>query len=213
MKPSFKKSGFNFLPVIIHEGGKRETVHGEPLATAATARKYAALHIADLQKARTSPATGPKLLGPAQTGKAPRQTAPHTVTLDTAQRLFVIPCGGGFSCLGFDVERRQTAAICKELNRPAPVAVPGTLEAWAEHEAAIKAAKDSGKRLKCGLHPRLIGLEGKRVECTLYGEKVRFIVGKSTGFIPCHLQIERRGNTGGAGISEEAELGSVKVLS
>lgn len=192
MKPSFKKSGFNFLPVIIHKDGRRETVHGEPLATAATARKYAALHIADRLRAR--------------------KPAP-AISTDQKTRLFSIPCGGGFSFLGFDIERRQTAAICKELNRPAPVAAPGTLEAWAEHEAAIEAARQTGKRLTCGLHPRLIGLEGKRVECTIYGEKVRFIVGKSTGFIPCHLQIERRGNTGGGGISEAAELGSIKILS
>jgi hypothetical protein len=192
MKPSFKKSGFNFLPVIIHEGGRRETLsEGGPVCTRAAAIKYARLHIADLQR-----------------GKA-RQT----VTINEGQRLFVIPCGGGFSCLGFDVERRKTAAICKELNRTAPVAAPGTLDAYGEYGQALQAAKDSGKRLKCGLHPRLIGLEGKRVECTLYGEKVRFIVGKSTGFIPCHLQIERRGNTGGGWISEASELGSIKILS
>lgn len=47
MRPSYKKSGFNFLPVIIHENGRRETLNGEPLANIKTAKYYARLEIAD----------------------------------------------------------------------------------------------------------------------------------------------------------------------
>lgn len=49
------------------------------------------------------------------------------------------------------------------------------------------------------LTPQLIGLEGWRVEVTTDGggTKWRFIVGKSTGWRPCHLEISRRGARGG----------------
>ena len=30
----------------------------------------------------------------------------NDITLNTESRLFIIPCGGGFSCLGFDVANR-----------------------------------------------------------------------------------------------------------
>ena len=49
-----------------------------------------------------------------------------------------------------------------------------------------------------GLSPQLVGLEGWRVEVvTDYNEKRRFIVGKSTGWRPCHLEISRRDSYGG----------------
>ncbi len=52
------------------------------------------------------------------------------------------------------------------------------------------------------LSPQLIGLEGWRVEVTTeYGETRRFIVGRSTGWIPIHLEIPRRDSTGGGGAS------------
>ena len=41
------------------------------------------------------------------------------------------------------------------------------------------------------LSPQLIGLEGWRVEAVdIHGERRRFIVGKSTGWRPCHLEIK-----------------------
>jgi hypothetical protein len=45
MKASYIKTGFNYIPAIIHPGGRRETLHGEPLATPAKARFYARLEI------------------------------------------------------------------------------------------------------------------------------------------------------------------------
>lgn len=53
-------------------------------------------------------------------------------------------------------------------------------------------------RSDASLSPQLMGLEGWRVEVvTDYGERRRFIVGKSTGWIPCHLEISRRSAFGG----------------
>ena len=49
-----------------------------------------------------------------------------------------------------------------------------------------------------GLSPQLVGLEGWRVEVeTDYGEKRRFIVGRSTGWRPCSLEIARINSMGG----------------
>lgn len=61
------------------------------------------------------------------------------------------------------------------------------------------------------LTPQLTGLEGWRVEVvTTYGETRRFIVGKSTGWKPCHLEIARRDSTGGGGA--EKVYASIKTL-
>lgn len=55
-------------------------------------------------------------------------------------------------------------------------------------------------RSDAGLTPQLVGLEGWRVEVvTTYGETRRFYVGRSTGWVPCHIEIARRDSTGGMG--------------
>ncbi len=61
------------------------------------------------------------------------------------------------------------------------------------------------------LSPQLLGLEGWRVEVkTTYGETRRFIVGRSTGWRPCHIEVKRRTSFGGVGAEREYE--SVKRL-
>ena len=62
-----------------------------------------------------------------------------------------------------------------------------------------------------GLTTQLVGLEGWRVEVeTTYGETRRFIVGKSTGWRPCHLEIHNRASSGGG--SSERTYQSVRKL-
>ena len=62
-----------------------------------------------------------------------------------------------------------------------------------------------------GLTKQLVGLEGKRVEVVdNYGEKRRFIVGRSTGWRPCH--IERKLRTSHGGFSADAGYASVRVI-
>ncbi len=143
-------------------------------------------------------------------------TSPRAVTVNTDQRLFVIPCGDGFSCLGFDVCHDWTGKIAAELNRAdlAPVeSERGTLAAYARYSEATEAAHASGRRLSCMLTPQLTGLEGKRVEVVdAYGEVRRFIVGRSTGWLPIHLEIESRRDTGGGGVTG-APFRSVRVVS
>ena len=66
-------------------------------------------------------------------------------------------------------------------------------------------------RSDAGLTPQLAGLEGWRVEVvTTYGETRRFIVGRSSGWVPCHIEIKRRDSLGGTGA--EREYASVRKI-
>lgn len=47
----------------------------------------------------------------------------------------------------------------------------------------------------------LRGLEGYRVEATHYGERIRFQVGMSTGWKPCHLRLHNVRSIGGDAIT------------
>lgn len=141
------------------------------------------------------------------------------VTINAEQRLFVIPCDGGYSCLGFDVCETRTVALARELaslgvSIPQP-AILGTLERYQQYRAlctiAAEKNRETGWRSKSELQPKLIGLEGKWVECRFEGGEVRrFYVGKSTGFIPCHLEIKTKMSSGGMAVCGEVE--TVKVL-
>src|SRR5688500_17969008 len=66
-------------------------------------------------------------------------------------------------------------------------------------------------RSNAGLTPQLIGLEGKRVEVVdQYGNTRRFIVSRSSGWIPCHIEMKPR--TSGYGYPAYGPYQSVKVL-
>lgn len=61
------------------------------------------------------------------------------------------------------------------------------------------------------LTPQLTGLEGWRVEVvTTYGETRRFIVSRSTGWRPCHIEVKLRTSSGGFGADKE--YASVRTL-
>jgi hypothetical protein len=75
----------------------------------------------------------------------------------------------------------------------------------------VSRAEKTGERSCAELSPQLIGLEGHRVEVTpMQGDNRRFIVGKSTGPIPCHLEIKRRDSSGG--VPADREYKWVKAL-
>ena len=62
-----------------------------------------------------------------------------------------------------------------------------------------------------GLSLQLRGKEGYRVEVvTDYDETRRFIVGRSTGWRPCHIEVNNRRSLGGPGA--ESSYKSVRVL-
>lgn len=141
------------------------------------------------------------------------------VTVNVRQELYVIPTiEGGYSCLGFDVADKWARAACAEMNRPElmPQNKPGTLEHYKENATIMDVAYGfnglTGHRFAYALTPQLVGLENKRVEVVdRYGEKRRFYVGKSSGFIPCHLEIAKRNSTGGPAVMG-APFKSVKVV-
>lgn len=62
------------------------------------------------------------------------------------------------------------------------------------------------------LSPQLSGFEGYRVEVvdTPGDTPRRFIVGRSTGWRPCHIEVARRNSHGGMAASKE--YASVRVL-
>lgn len=67
-------------------------------------------------------------------------------------------------------------------------------------------------RSKAGLSPQLLGLEGWRieVESEMTGERRRFIVGRSTGWVPCHVELPKR--TSRSGVSASWKYKSVRAL-
>ena len=151
----------------------------------------------------------------------PFAPAPKVVTVNAAQRLYVIPEGHGFSCLGFDVviaRRNAVVEWLRQAGKPVDGLISGergSLEAYASYTRTLNRAavycRDSGKRCPCELTPQLLGLEGQRVEVTdSDGQRRRFRVGKSTGWMPCHLEIYRR-NIGGPAVMG-APFQSVRVL-
>jgi hypothetical protein len=139
------------------------------------------------------------------------------VTKNNSQQLYVIPCGkNAFSCLGYDVLIDKRNSLAAELNRQDLTnASRGTLKAYNEYLTLIDIAKQksaSGWKSQTGLTKQLIGLEGKRVEVvTASGTTKRFYVGKSTGWVPCHLEIARKNSTGGGAVYD-APFKSVKVI-
>lgn len=139
------------------------------------------------------------------------------VSLNKKQKLYVFSHDKYVSYLGFDVCIKRRDALAVELNRPdLTTAKRGTLKAYKEYENLTELARlknaQTGWRSSSELTPELVGLEGKRVEVvTSWGEKNRFIVGKSTGFIPCHLEIKKRNSSGGSPVCG-SPFQSVKVL-
>lgn len=130
------------------------------------------------------------------------------------QRLFVMKCGDGFTCYGFDVLDRKGRALSAELGVTWKQR-KGTIKAFTAYNYLLNVAraenKATGKRFTYELTKQLIGLEGCRVEVTTtYNEVRRFYVGKSTGWCPCHLEIARCDSTGGG--AAEHEYNRVTVI-
>lgn len=127
-------------------------------------------------------------------------------SINQKQRLYVMPCGSGFSCYGFDVIEHKARAVaawrtggyaCLD-----PMPTRGTPQHFevcaAEIEKGAAHAKRTGFKCDAELTPQLIGLEGKRVEITYpEGHKSRFYVSRSGGWMPCHIEVKTRRSLGG----------------
>jgi len=120
----------------------------------------------------------------------------------------VIEAGEGFTCYGFDVLDKKARAVAAWSKVIPPVdslgaiGTAGHLEQCSQILAhGAKYAAKTGTRCDYELVPQLVGLEGKRVEVIdCDGHKRRFRVGKSTGWMPCHLEITGRHDHGGAAV-------------
>jgi len=129
----------------------------------------------------------------------------NKVTANKEQELYVIPSGSGFSCLGFDVLLERLRALSEELHLPIDNPIRGSIEAYEQYQKVVEMARvkhnQTGWKSKSELYAPFIGHEGKRVEVEYaWGEKERFYIGKSTGFIPCHLMIKQNNSTGGGAV-------------
>lgn len=129
------------------------------------------------------------------------------IRINTEARLYVVQCGAGFTCCGFDYADKLLRGVSAWLGRDYthPDLVLGTKPHFQAYEFAMRAGAlhhaDTGARCDIELTPQLLKYEGKRVEVTdRYGQTRRFIVGKSTGWMPCHLEIARRTSHGGMAV-------------
>lgn len=148
--------------------------------------------------------------------------------INAEQKLFLIHCGNGFTTLGFDRCLELTTklageftALCTTYPEVFAKASPfmfayGTEKAYAEYERLCKIGRELNEktrwRSQAELTPQLIGLEGYRVEVVdCYGDKRKFQVGKSTGWMPCHIELKTsRSHDGPAVIG--APFKSLQVL-
>lgn len=142
-------------------------------------------------------------------------------SINKEQRLYVIACGTGFTCNGFEFLNRRAVALRDWYFAQDPQGIPqipariGTKKHYKACQLVIEqvARYCQHNKIKCPveLSPQLKGLEGRRVEVvTLSGEKRRFIVGRSTGWLVTHLEVFRANSSGGQ--VAEREYKSVTIV-
>lgn len=144
-------------------------------------------------------------------------------SVDHTHRLYVLRHGDHYSHLGFDVCREWAESVNRWLEcsgAPTGETVSadnvGTHEAYAQYDRIMTAGAEfcrvNGVRCPVRLTDELIGLEGARVEVVdRWDDKRRFYVGRSTGWLPIHLEVKRRDSSGGDGVSG-APFKSVRVI-
>ena len=127
------------------------------------------------------------------------------ITLNEDQALYVIQEGKVYTCLGFDVALQRIKALEVELSINIINCARGSLRTYEYYLKLIEIARQknlsSGWRSTIELYAPFIGYEGRRVEVEYVdGIKERFYIGKSTGFIPCHIMIKKSNSSGGCGV-------------
>ncbi|MEQ1762126.1 MAG: hypothetical protein ABL984_03165 [Pyrinomonadaceae bacterium] len=134
------------------------------------------------------------------------------IAINRTLRVYVIPTKhgrrDGFTCLGFSVAFDKATAVARwlagcgvDVEFPRETSI-GRVRGYREFTAVVLAArkhfKNTGERCSVKLTKELVGFEGSRVEIIdSEGDKRRFWVGKSTGWIPCHIELARRDSSGG----------------
>jgi hypothetical protein len=145
----------------------------------------------------------------------------NKVIFDAYTNLFTIDSNKSYSCLGLDICKTRATKLAAELNEKIALDTLQPLALYSEYKRLVKIArikhKQTGWRSQSQLTPELIGFEGKRVEVIhrwpKSGEvqKSRFIVGKSMGWIPCHLTIKKSNSIGGEAVCF-GQIQSVRVV-
>ena len=134
------------------------------------------------------------------------------------QEVYVIECGNGYTTIGFSYAQKIINAIEKWLGKSFRGRNDGigTKAHYCRYREALSAGyrhfSETGAHCNAELTLQLIGLEGRRVEVVdRYGERRRFWVGKSTGWMPCHLEMTRINSSGGPAVSG-APFRSVTII-
>lgn len=145
--------------------------------------------------------------------------------IDHEQKLYVLREAGGYSCRGFeylDKQARRVGTWLAEQPNAERTGAAAAARTWlveldrnppgsADHFQICQNILERA-HIYCGvfgpcladLVPALIGLEGRRVEATIYGERRRFRVGRSTGWLPCHLACHNVRSHGGGAITPDS---------
>lgn len=135
----------------------------------------------------------------------------NLIAIKNDTRTYMIKCGDGYTCLGFDVADAWSHAVLAWLARELqPSGLPKVVipevgtEAHFNVYMRIMAIGDqlhrhTGKRCPALLTPELIGHEGKKAEIVdKYGDHRKFWIGRSTGWLPVHLECNHRAGGGPA---------------
>lgn len=145
------------------------------------------------------------------------------VTLYTEQSLYVIPCGDGYTCLGFDNARGHADQIAARLERPELAFTPGdhgSLDGYAKYQAAIDAWGRSRLTQQTYFDPGTDPKAARALEsCRREGRKVRLVLGDTaTGrcWLNEHDMVGRIGRSTGTMkvplLVELGEDGGVAIL-
>jgi len=140
------------------------------------------------------------------------------IKINHEQRLYVIECGKGYTCLGFDVLERWASRLANALGSYWDSSKPDSAQKYEAYTRLTDFAHTlfmkTGIPIQCELHPAFHGLLHKRVEI-LYedGRKERFRVGQSTGWVPVYLKLHNSRSKGGEAIDRDTKIVRVRQIS
>ena len=139
-----------------------------------------------------------------------------SMTINKEMKVYVMHFDGGCSTIGWDEAKRWTQNASREMGILQPVGALGSEELYREYQEIKTTAhlrfERTGLRLKCDLHPALVGLEGMKLSATIDGKAQTFYLSKSCGYAPCHLLLPKRGSDGGNSVKCTAEIVDIKRL-
>jgi hypothetical protein len=146
----------------------------------------------------------------------------NAVTSNQALQVYVIPCDGGYTYVGFDtvldLGNRLAVWLRENGERAEDIDVPlrGTLDAHRRYESLRKQAAALSARLRrrctSALTEQLVGLESRYVEVVdCYGLRRRFWVKRSGGWLPKHRELPSVGSRSGCAVTG-APYQAVKIL-